>query len=197
MGVWKDSKDRYGLVSILLHWMVAAFVVTLLAIIIYTTILPRPDGRPLRFLHVSIGLVFIPVYLARLFWRTRSGHPHTDYGGPFVTLLGEITWRVLLLAPLVMIATGPFLAWLHDLPNPVFNLFAIPSPVPENFELRRVLFEIHKVVGYAILAFLGLHLLGVLKHLIFDRDGVLLKMLVPARTDEAQTETGPLTEPED
>ncbi|MCZ8173367.1 MAG: cytochrome b/b6 domain-containing protein, partial [Brevundimonas sp.] len=65
----RDSKDGYGLGSIALHWLNALLIVALLAVAIYADSVPRDEGRPLRFLHVSLGLLFIPLYVMRLFWR--------------------------------------------------------------------------------------------------------------------------------
>jgi cytochrome b561 len=181
---WQDSKHGYGLTSIFLHWLTALLIVALLAVALYADTLPRDDGRPWRFFHVSLGLLFIPVYLVRLYWRGRSGHPKTYFGSRLVTFWGELTWRVLLLAPAIMIATGPFLSWLHSRPLSFFGLFNIASPLAKNHELRVTLAEVHAFVGYTILAFLGLHLAGVIKHLVVDKENILKRMIIPARLDK-------------
>lgn len=181
---WRDSKGGYGLASIVLHWLTALLIVALLAVAIYADSLPRDEGRPLRFLHVSLGLLFIPAYLVRLYWRVRSGHPKTHYGSRLVTFWGEITWRVLLLAPAIMIATGPFLSWLHGRPLSFFGLFDIASPIAKDHDFRVTLAEVHTFVGYTILAFLALHLAGVIKHLAIDKENILRRMIVPSRPDQ-------------
>lgn len=177
---WRDTRDGYGVASIALHWLTAVLVVALLIVAIYADLLPRDDGRPLRFLHVSLGLLFIPVFLARLFWRLRSGHPKTHYGSRLITYFGELTWRVLLFAPAIMIATGPFLSWLHGRPLSFFGIFELASPFAKDHELRVALAEVHAFAGYAILAFVGLHLAGVIKHFVIDRENVLKRMIVPS-----------------
>lgn len=180
---WRDSKDAYGLASIALHWLTALLIVALLAVAIYADSLPRDEGRPLRFLHVSLGLLFIPLYVIRLFWRVQSGHPKTHYGSRLVTFFGELTWRVLLLAPAIMIATGPFLSWLHGRSLSFFGLIDIGAPLSKDHDLRIVLADVHAFVGYIILAFLGLHLAGVVKHLVIDKENILRRMITPCRPD--------------
>ncbi len=180
MSSMRDTKDSYGWVSIMLHWSTAGLVVALLFIPIYADGFPRDAGRPYLFLHVSLGLLFIPAYLLRLTWRVKSGHPETVYGGRAATFLGNLTWRALLFAPLVMIVTGPFLSWLHGRPLSFFGLFDLASPFEENHELRMAIGEVHAVVGYAILAFVLLHFLGVLKHLVIDRENILKRMFIPS-----------------
>lgn len=95
-----------------------------------------------------------------------------------------MTWRVLLLAPAIMIATGPFLSWLHGRPLSFFGLFDIASPLTKDHDLRVTLAEVHTFVGYTILAFLALHLAGVIKHLAIDKENILRRMIVPSQPDQ-------------
>ena len=180
MSNMRDTRDGYGWVSILLHWGTAGLILALLFVAVYAESLPREVGRPYRFLHVSLGLLFIPAYWLRLIWRVKSGHPETVYGGRAVTFLGNLTWRTLLFAPMIMIATGPFLSWLHGRPLSFFGLFEFASPFSKNHELRMTLGDVHAVVGYTILGFVALHVLGVLKHAVIDRDNVFKRMFIPS-----------------
>ncbi len=60
----------------------------------------------------------------------------------------------------------------------VFGLFTLPAlPVGENPDIGEAIFELHGTGGKAMLILIGLHILGALKHMVFDRDGNLWRML--------------------
>jgi cytochrome b561 len=184
----KDENGRYGIVSVALHWSVAALVMATLAIAIYADGLPRDAGRPLRFLHMSLGLTLAPLVVLRILWRMRSGKPTTQHRRALERGLAAVTWRLLLVAPMVLLATGPFLAWLHDRPIGYFGLFEIPPPVAPDHALRKnVLLPLHSFFGYLVAGLIALHLMGALKHLLVYRDGVAERMLRPFRRPHVDT----------
>ena len=176
----EDDRERFGAVSVALHWTVAIIVVAMLCIAIYASQLPRDDGRNLRFLHMSLGLLLVPVLAARIGWRALQGKPVTRHHHRAERALAAFSWRFLLWAPVVLLATGPFLAWLHERPVGFFGLFEIASPVARDRELRKTLvMPLHAFFGYSLAAVITLHVAGALKHLLVYRDGVAERMLRP------------------
>ncbi len=176
----RDNDNRFGLISIVLHWLVAALIVTTICVALYADSLPRDEGRTWRFLHVSLGMLLAPVVAARVIWRFTQGKPATRHHAVVEQRLAGIVWRVLLIAPVVLLATGPFLAWLHERPIGFFGLFEIHSPVAPDRDLRKaVVFPLHAFFGYAIIVAIALHVAGALKHLLVYRDGVAERMLRP------------------
>ncbi len=182
----RDTDGRFGLISIVLHWIVAALVVTTLCVALYADNLPRDEGRPWRFLHVSLGMLLVPLIIGRVVWRITQGKPATVHHNTVEKTLANVTWRLLLLAPLVLLVTGPFLAWLHERPIDFFGLFRIHSPVAPDHALRKnVIFPVHALFGWLMIAGIALHVSGALKHLFIYKDGVAERMLAPFKRRRA------------
>ena len=60
----------------------------------------------------------------------------------------------------------------------IFGLFTIPPlPVGENGDLAGRIFDACAGRGRSLLALIGLHILGALKHTFFDRNGGIFRML--------------------
>lgn len=91
-----------------------------------------------------------------------------------------------------LIVTGPIMQWSTGQPIDVFGAVSIPSPLPEMRGLGEALEEIHEIASQAIVPLLALHVLGALKHLIFNRDGVFQRILW---AKEGRTETNLEREP--
>ena len=68
------SPTRYDTPTILLHWLTALLVVGLFALAEIWDALPRTPARKLlQSLHVSFGLLFAAVLVARIVWRLTAG----------------------------------------------------------------------------------------------------------------------------
>lgn len=72
----------------------------------------------------------------------------------------------------------------------VFGLVSIASPMPEMRGLHEVLEEVHEFASHALVPLLALHVLGALKHLFIDRDGVFQRILWVRRKRLVQTPEG-------
>ena len=178
-----DTRDRYGLVSVVNHWLTVVLMLTLLVIGLQFEDLPRgPERAMLQDLHVSIGVAALLYFLFRLGWRANQGFP-----APVAAAAGwqetaaRLVHRLLMLDLLVLMVSGPLTPWSVAQPLSVFGLFALPSPLPRLPALHQVFEVVHKVAGKPVFfVLLGLHVLGVLKHAIIDRDATLRRMLWPA-----------------
>lgn len=184
--LWQDREDRFGLISIILHWVTALLVLSLLALGFAAYLMARGEGRTsVLTLHVSLGLLLVPVYLVRIFWRWRYGKPAAEQASPVLRILAEAVWRLLLVLILVQLLSGPFLVWLHGRPVAFFGLFRIMPIVAENHHFHAVLVRpIHLTTGVLLVALICLHIAGALKHVLIDRDGVTQRMFSTRETVE-------------
>jgi cytochrome b561 len=197
----KDSKDQFGLVSILLHWTIALAVITLLATGITAFVIGRgPLRTDLLNFHLSLASVFIPVILVRLFWRSRSGKPKLPPQHPVLEDAASAVWRLLLIGMVCQLITGPFLTWMHGHPIGIVGLYEIYSPFPktsqadmvETYDMARLF---HATIGFTMAVLVLVHVAGALKHAIIDQDGVLLRIVRPgARVTPASRPVAALPE---
>jgi len=98
-------------------------------------------------------------------------------------LLATATHQLLLLAILIQIVSGPLAIWSGGRAINVFDVVSIPSPFAERNQGVHEFAELLHAIGRWSLIVLGsLHVLAVLKHTFIDKDGVLRRMLTPARS---------------
>lgn len=177
---------RYSTVAIALHWLIAVLVIGNLAGgLLLDRLFDSPDpamrglGGSVIALHKSVGLTVIALTLVRLGWRLGHSPPplpaHMTRGERLLARGSHIGFYGLLLAlPLsgwAMMSTGPKVG-----PVSWFGLFEVP-PLPLPAALGDLFHDSHGMLGWTMLALVGLHLLAVVKHRIFDRDDVLARML--------------------
>jgi cytochrome b561 len=87
-----------------------------------------------------------------------------------------------LLACIVIVSvTGYLLPWSRGADVDFAGLFSVPSPFASNRIFHEIVEETHELAGNAFLPLVGLHLLGVLKHLLVDRDAIFSRMMKPIR----------------
>ena len=80
-----------------------------------------------------------------------------------------------------MLLSGPIMVWSKGYPINIFGLISLPSPLGKMETLHEVMEALHKLGAKLLFFAFILHMLGVLKHLIIDRDNTLKRMLVPSK----------------
>jgi cytochrome b561 len=89
----------------------------------------------------------------------------------------------LLLGILIQIISGPLAVWSGGRAINVFDVFSIPSPFAErNQGIHEIAELMHAVGRWALIVFIGLHVLGALKHIFIDRDGIMRRMIAPPKS---------------
>ncbi len=172
-----DDTREYGLVSIINHWLVAAFVIVMLSIGIYMGEVPEEQEQFWAGLHVSVGGTAALFIIFRVLWRLFSPTPASPSQSRPLEILAKAVHHLLLLAIVVMIITGPLTVWTKGYPVNIFDLVVLPSLTGEMEDLSEILGEIHEFTAWSIIVLLSLHILGTLKHVIIDRDNTLARIL--------------------
>ncbi len=174
----RDSSNSYGTVSRFNHWIGALFVLTLLGIGLYFGTLPRGDElRYWKKMHIAVGTVAIAFLLFRVVWHMRTNLPQPMPQKPVLRLLTRAVHGLLLLGIVILVVTGPLSIWATGRSFGIFDLLQIPSPFPPFKSWHEPLEDIHGFVANAMIGLIGLHVLAVLKHQLFDRDNILARMI--------------------
>lgn len=179
---------RYSLVSIALHWTIAALILTQIPLGWRMSDLPFGQAKFELFqLHKSIGITILALSLARLAWRlTHPAPPLPDHMARWEKVFARATHVGFYI---VMIAT-PLGGWVlvsaTDLSVPTRIWGVIPLPDLPGFDSmgggeRRDIYQrvasMHSALAWFALGLLALHVAGALKHHFLDRDTVLWRML--------------------
>ncbi len=169
------ASRQYGWISISLHWL---GVIGLLVSFI-TGQLTEDAPRSAMNSHVFWATLMAAPILARVIWRAFRGFAPVGDQALVLTLTQTIVMWGLLLSLLAAVISGLLTVWSGggaiDL-----GFVSLPSPIGRNYGLHEFMEELHEVAVHAWIPLLVLHVLGALKHLIWDRDGRFLAIFRPA-----------------
>ena len=191
-----STAPRYTRIAMLLHWLVAILVIGNLVLVWSIGWFPDHLVRPAIDTHKSIGLTVLGLVLLRLLWR--FGHPPPPLPRTYARTerIGAQAAHILLY---VLILALPISGYIHDSafkdaaahPLRLYGLVPWPRirPIMEldpatKAQVHATWFAIHAKLAIALYVLLTLHLLGVLKHQLFDHEPVLRRML-PGRRSRA------------
>jgi cytochrome b561 len=173
-----DTSCGYGWVSIALHWLTVAIVLTMWTIGTMSQVASEEASPGLVHLHTTIGIAAYLLLWGRIIWRFKVGHPGPLPRQPaFLFSIAKYFHFLLLVAIGVMLLSGPLMVWSDGDAIEVFA-FAIPSPVAKLPGVHDVLRHVHGLAATFILLGVILHVLAVLKHVIVNRDGTFDKMMI-------------------
>ncbi|OMH39252.1 cytochrome b [Motiliproteus sp. MSK22-1] len=178
--VISNTRQRYGLVSILLHWVMALLIFGLFGLGLYMTDLGYYDPwyRQGPDLHRSIGVVVVILLFLRLLWKKLSPLP--------LALSSQKAWELRLAGIvhsvfygliLLIAISGYLISTADGRAVSVFGLFEIPALISDIDGQEDVAGLIHFWLAWLMMGLVALHALGALKHQIIDKDGTMMRML--------------------
>jgi cytochrome b561 len=174
-----DHQDSFGWVSIAIHWMTTVLIVALwyLGQSISNQGPAEIDAR--RAMHVSLAVSGWLLLLFRIVWRVRVGHPHADGQSGRIHRIARSAHFAILGALLMMLVSGPVTIWAQANPTRIFGL--VPFPVASSYHplAAQLAVTTHAAAGMVLLILVVIHVCGALKHLMFNDDETVVRMLWP------------------
>lgn len=192
----KNSSERYGIVAILFHWLMALMVIGLLGVGLYMTSAEKtPSVFKLYGLHKSMGAILLVLVCLRLLWRQLNTQPSLPETLPkFQRLAAHMAHYGLYFFMFAMPLSGWLMSSAAGFPVSVFGLFTLPNLVAPDNALRMFFGEAHELMAWALMALIVAHAGAALQHHFLLKDTVLRRMLpalllmallaVPARAAE-------------
>jgi cytochrome b561 len=187
---WRNTPERYGRLSIALHWLMVAQLAGVYACINLYEWFPKGSAprAEIKTWHFMLGLSVLAVVVLRLAARWSGVTPSPLPGTPpWQRRLASLTHAALY----VLLVGMPVLGWLalsaDGKPVPFFGAILPPLTSPDQALAHR-LEDIHGsfgVIGYYLI---GLHAAAALFHHYVRRDGTLLRMLPARRPDSGRAQ---------
>lgn len=176
---WKNSEDRYGLVSIVLHWvlaflMVGGFVTGEWSEDVHTG---WDDWVQAFYLHSNFVVPATLLIAFRVFWRMGDPRP-IPIGNPpgWQKIAHALTVAALVTSMIWLPITGIVSASTAGVPIGAFGVRAY-LPVSANDAIHWFASELHEFFSLLFFAAVIVHLMGTVKHTLIDRDHTLRRML--------------------
>ena len=176
---WKNTPERYGSLTIGLHWLMLLLFVAVYAFIELREIYPKgSDPREaLKVWHFMAGMLVFVLVWPRLAAR---------FSGPTPVIRPEPAGWIQLAAKLghlalyALMIVMPLLGWLSlsaaGKPIPFFGL-ELPALIGENKDLAKQIKELHETLGTVGYYLIGLHVAAALYHHRIVRDNTMIRML--------------------
>lgn len=186
----KNTDERWGPVSQLLHWMIVLLILGQgTAGLVMTGMRNSPDKIQVYALHKSFGLTIFALALLRLLWRWYAGTPRPVPGMPRWQELGARLSHWGLYALLFAI---PISGWVLNsaagFPLQWFGLFNLPAITGKDHDLREFAGDVHALLFWTLVALALVHAAAAFWHHQFLHDATLARMLPRGRlrTDSAR-----------
>jgi cytochrome b561 len=182
--MWKNTTERYGSLSIAMHWLMLLLLVAVYACIELREFFPK-GSEPrdaLKTWHYMLGLgVFVVVWL-RVVLNLLGPVPRiVPQQGRWQSLAAKMMHIALYALMIGMPIAGWLLLSAEGKAIPFFGL-QLPALVTENKALAEAVEEIHEIGGTIGYFLVGLHAGAALFHHYVKRDNTLTRMLPRRRS---------------
>lgn len=173
----KNSNTRFGLISILLHWVMGLLIIALLCIGFYMTSMPDVAQQyDLYGWHKAFGILVLILAIIRVAWHICSERPALLIPA-YERILARTTHGLLYTLMIIMPLSGWFMSSAAGKPPSFFGLFTLPALVEKNKALSKLFSSVHEWVAYCLIALIILHILGALKHHFIDKNDILKRII--------------------
>ncbi|WP_372762572.1 cytochrome b [Pseudoalteromonas sp.] len=181
--MFKNTTSSYGLVAIILHWLMAFTIFGLFGLGLYMVELSYYDSwyRDSLDLHKSIGITLAAVFLFRILWRALSGQPKPLGSSKAMNQLAHTIHIVMYIILAIIVVSGYLISTADGRPIEVFSLFNVSALDFVFDEQADTAGAVHYYAACTLIGFAVLHVLGALKHHFVDKDKTLIRMIKPLK----------------
>ncbi len=181
---WRNSTDRYGSLSIGMHWLMLLLLIAVYVAINLHDFAPKGSDlrAELKVWHFTLGLCVLALVFARLVTRLFTG-PTPSITPPIPRWQKHLA-EAMHLALYIFMLSMPMLGWLavsaKGAPVLFFGL-QLPALISQDKELYNLLKEVHETIGTIGYYLIGLHAAAALVHHYVIHDNTLLRILPTRR----------------
>ena len=178
----QNKANRYGTVAVVLHWLMALLLVSLVALGMYMVALPDAGFDTLKITlilyHKDLGMLALGLVILRLAWRVTSVLPR------LVEHLPEwqkVAARFVHLCLYALMIALPVSGWLMSsaagFPVTFLGVLHVPDLIGRDDYLFQFFVALHRWLSYGLIALTGVHAAAALRHHFIFKDDTLRRML--------------------
>lgn len=177
---FRNNLQTYGLISVLVHWLVALAVLGLFGLGLWMTSLTYYDPwyRHGPALHKSVGVILFMVMLFRIAWLWVSPPPPAlENHSALERISAHAVHMLLYLLLFVVMLSGYLISTADGRSIEVFRLFSIPATLTSIPDQEDIAGVVHLWLAIGLIGLVVLHAAGAVKHHLLDKDRTLKRML--------------------
>lgn len=178
--LFKNDQKHYGLIAIILHWLIAVVTVGLFGLGLWMTDLGYYDSwyNKAPELHEGIGVLLFIFLLLRILWRWINLAPEAPGEHKQWEKTGaHLAHSLLNVLLMVIMISGYLIVTAKGQPLTVFNFFSIPASLSDISNQADLAGKIHLFVAWILILLAAVHAVAALKHHFIDKDKTLKRML--------------------
>ena len=180
-----NTSNQFGSVSKILHWLTVILIFVTIPLAWYAAQLPNDSSEQVAkklfafSLHKTFGITALGVAIFRILWAVTQTAPNL-VGRPKhfeISLAAIVHWLLYF-----SIISVPLTGWIHHAASTGYAPILWPFSqnlifVPKDPWTSELFAGFHHVTKFILLAAVGLHIAGALKHHYINKDATLLRML--------------------
>ncbi|MES2770958.1 MAG: cytochrome b [Pseudomonadota bacterium] len=171
------SAQSYTKLAIFFHWLTALMIFVAFPLGLYMHDLPfSPNKLQLYSYHKWLGITVLLIAILRLTWRATHPAPPMLAMPRWQQLLAHSIHHLLYLLIFAIPISGWLMSSAKGFQTVYFGILPLPDLLAKNKELGDLLAEVHELLNYTLLALVGAHIAGALKHHFVERDDTLKRM---------------------
>jgi cytochrome b561 len=171
------NSPSYTRTAIALHWLVALLIFSAFPLGLYMADLPfSPAKLQLYAYHKWLGVTVLLVAVARLAWRVAHPAPAMLEMPRWQRIAAHAIHHLLYVLLFAIPLSGWLMSSAKGFQTVYFGVLPLPDLLGKNKELGDLLHNVHEALNYTLLALLGAHIAGALKHHFIERDDTLRRM---------------------
>jgi cytochrome b561 len=166
-----DTSAGYGLVTRLVHWIMAVGIIALffLGLWMVTLTYYSPYYTSAAHIHRSVGMLLLFLLALRFFWRLANPKPDEHELSPLERTAARLVHWGFYPLLLALMVSGYLISTADGRPIEVFDWFSVPA-------LEDTAGEVHEILAYVTMVVVALHAAASLKHHFIDRSSILMRM---------------------
>lgn len=180
----RNSLDQFGWVSIVLHWLLAVFLIAMYFVGDYMVELDYYDTWYHRApqIHKEVGVTIGVVMIFRLLWNLLQVSPqHVGDGSrkwnAIAKLIAKLAHLVLYLLVFMLVVSGYLISTAKGQGIDVFGFFELPALLPDDKDRGEFAGWIHEWIGLGFMALVGFHALAAFLHHFIYKNETLKRMI--------------------
>lgn len=173
------NSHHYTLTAIRLHWLLAVLIFAIfpLGVVVHNMAF-SPLKLQLLSYHKWLGVTIFMLVLIRLAWRAAHTPPPLPESMPrWQHQISHLVHGLLYVLMLAIPLSGWLMSSAKGFQTVWFGVLPLPDLISKDKALADILFTLHQVLNFSLLALLAAHVGAALKHHLIDRDDILARML--------------------
>ena len=183
----RNTSTSYGLVSIVLHWLIAVVIFGMFGLGLWMVELGYYDNwyHDAPYIHKAIGMLLLFALIFRFVWRLINNRPNL-MGAAWEQLIALLVHRMHYLLLFAITITGYLIPTAEGVGIDVFGWFTVPASFSFTKTEADLIGLIHLYVAWAVIGLAAAHAGAALKHHFIDKDITLLRMLGQTNNNKSQ-----------